>query len=207
MNYLQVWFGKKPKKKILDCMKTVMDNVGEDDTYTLISTTNFLKDNNKVNWIDINKYELEEIKKDEKLFIFYNSLDKLQDPDFLKSSYKSNIIRLNYLSNNNNVLYLDTDVVLKEKIIFKENKPHFAFFKRNDKIIKDSFVSYNGTCLNYFKKILNCMVSGCYDFRRDKLIFMGRGIIISFIMQFDIESESINDNYYEHLNMYEQMRK
>lgn len=198
MNYLQIWIGKKPKNIIIDCMNSVIDKVEDNDTYTLISTSNFFKDNKKVKWININTYE-SKIKKNNLLYKLWNHLPESNIDEYAIASCKSDLIRLHYLANNDEVLYLDTDILLKEKIAFNSLKPHSGIVLNR----KDWFILYNGNNKEIFDRMINNIIESSYNSRRNKFNTVGRGWSVSLLnIRYNNEIDVIDNKYYEHLNMY-----
>lgn len=139
MEFLQCWIGRKPKKTLLDCIESVRKHVGSKDKYTMISTTNFLEDSS-VNWIPYKEY-LENLKLNKDVCNFIKVIDNYSYSSI--NTTKSDIIRFKYTSDNEDVLYVDTDVILKSLPAFDINKIYFAP-NRNRRTTIDSYIFYNG---------------------------------------------------------------
>lgn len=140
MNILQIWIGKKPDKNIIDSMKSVLNNLSENDKYYLISNTNFLNDN-RVNLINYNEYSnLIKLEYD-----FLNKIPKSKEYHWCRSD----LIRLDYLSKNSDTLYLDCDVTILEPLYQLNNKIYLPKRKK----LFDVFMLYGNK--DFFKEVLN----------------------------------------------------
>jgi len=119
MKYLQIWIGRKPKKEIIECMNSVLDKVTDDDTYTLISSTNFMKDNPKVKWVSYSKY-IKEMLTDEKIKAQWESI-----PTDTKYHWsRSDVLRFYYLSNNDDVFYVDISTGVSSGVGTSDDHQH-----------------------------------------------------------------------------------
>jgi len=145
MEFLQVWIGRKPKKELMACIESVRSHVNSDDKYSMISTTNFLKDSS-VNWIPYKDY-IAELKKDEIKERMLNLVEF--------SKYKaitSDIIRLSYASVNERVLYADTDILLKDLPDFDDSEVYFA---QHGRFTLDYCLFYNGMNTEMIKELMD----------------------------------------------------
>jgi len=144
LKYLQIWLGKKPNKYILDCMKSVLDRVSDNDEYILISNTNFLKDKN-ITWINSNDY-IKEIKQNSDIDFVWKKIQNTTKG----YCYKSDIIRLDYLSKNDDVLYLDCDITLLDDLIFEKGIVYLSNFgKKYDCYLMYGDKKFFGDALKY----------------------------------------------------------
>jgi len=159
MEYLQIWIGRKPKKQIIECINSVLDKVTDDDTYTLISSTNFMKDNPKVNWVSYTKY-IKEILKDENINNHWENIPVEKESHWLRSD----ILRLHYLSNNEDVLYIDTDVDLESSFDLQKDK---TYLPKHGKRLFDYFIMYGDKSL--FKDMF------------DRWMLSPRGIMFGYV--------------------------
>jgi hypothetical protein len=123
-------------------MKSVLKNLRKKDQYFLISTSNFIKDK-RVNLIDYKSY-VSSMNKNKDIKAFWNSIDKGVDSHWVRSD----VLRFDYLANNKDTLYIDTDVMLeklpkidKDKTYFVKKKNIFDYFMfyGSKSIIKDIF--------------------------------------------------------------------
>lgn len=145
MKYLQIWLGKNPTQKIVNCMTSVVDKLTSDDIYILISNNNFLNNKNII-WINSNDY-IKEIRKDKNIDLIWNNITK--DNKFY--CHQSDIIRFHYLSKNDNVLYIDCDVILLDTFSFNENTIYLPTTSNKNKFF-DYYLMYGYK--EYFKHIL-----------------------------------------------------
>jgi len=145
MEFLQIWIGRKPKKEILECIESVIDKVTDNDTYTLISSSNFMKDNPKVNWISYKKY-IKEMLKDDKINKSWERIPTTIDYHWCRSD----ILRFYYLSMNEDVLYVDTDVVLESSFDLQKSK---TYFPKRGRHAFDYYIMYGDK--DTFKDMLN----------------------------------------------------
>jgi len=208
MNFLQIWIGKKPNKKILKCMETVIDKVTDNDTYTLISNKNFLSKikTTNIDWINIEEYEFKMMKSN-KIIKMIIEFCRLNDNHFYRSC-RSDLIRLWEASRKNNLFYLDTDVELKKIPDFINNKiPYIAGIKRKRKIKKDYFIIYNNNNKKFFKELLSEIVNQCYYPRRKRLIRCEiNRMWIYNELQYKDKTMIIDNINFKHLNMYQQRK-
>jgi hypothetical protein len=138
MNFLQIWIGNKPAKILMTCIESVLSQVTDKDTYTLIGTINFLKNNKKVKYINVNDY----LKK-------YPEINMMGN---IGNSFQSDLIRFHYAYNNSNVFYVDCDVEL-EKI----NNNDFTkdLFSRLNSCHYDIFMFYSPGKSELIKKLID----------------------------------------------------
>jgi hypothetical protein len=139
MNYLQIWIGDKPSELIMYCIKSVLNNVTENDTYTLIANTNILKGNKKVNFISLDNY----LKQYPEIDIRYKEISH---------AFQSDLIRFHYAYNNENTLYADCDVELEE--ISKDNDFTKDLFAKLNIVHYDIFLFYSPGKSELLKKLL-----------------------------------------------------
>lgn len=142
MKYLQIWLGKSPNSSILQCMQSVRDKLTDNDEYILISNGNFLNDEN-ITWIDSNKY-IKELRNDVDIDLVWKKIPSGNTG----YCYKSDIIRLDYLSKNDNVLYLDCDVILLDVLKFSNDIIYLSKYNR----MFDCYLMYGDK--RYFKEVL-----------------------------------------------------
>jgi hypothetical protein len=148
MNVLQIWLGSnKPSKIMMGYMKNIFSSMKEADTYTLISSLNLFPKNKKVNWINSDKYIKEMLSDIDKSII---DLWDYLNGEIFEYIYKSDIIRLYYLSKNEDVLYLDTDIELKDFPIFLDK----VYMARRSLSLVNHCIFYNGTNKEFSMRLL-----------------------------------------------------
>lgn len=103
---------------------------------------------------------------------------------------QSDILRLEYASTHLNALYVDTDVFLFSLPEFKENKPYFARYKQHR---IDTFLFYVNGCCDFFKSLLNDILTNRPDRTRSWL----SKTMLKYIEQVSV----IENEHFHHLQM------
>lgn len=191
MNYLQIWLGitsKVPSQIMLGYMNSIINRLGTNDTYTLISPRNFFRNNSKVNWIDSTKY-ISRILIDKKLQEVWNYILTIDST----YCYQSDIIRLYYLSKNINVFYVDCDIDLKEIPIF-EDKVYLA--QRGSQT--DHCLFYNGSNLTISMEILNYSIQSSFNIMEKDYSGINICWIINKLYKYRDRTSIIEQKYFEH---------
>jgi len=195
MEFLQIWIGKKPNRKIMACIKSVRKQLRKKDTYTLISNTNFLEDDS-INWIPYKEY-IKKIKKDKITKDFWKY--------FNSHKYKainttiSDVIRFHYAINHKNVLYIDTDVKLKSLPKFDNNQVYFSPHGRKT---FDYYMFYNGNNNDLFKKILESSIYRVTEIENIDILKSKIWIFKTMIRsKLTNEIKKIDKEHYVHLNL------
>lgn len=146
MKYLQIWIGDTPGEKVMNCIHSVLDKVTVNDKYILMSNHNFLEED-FVQWIDINKY-IDNIS-DDRIQEFIRRVNLY---DNHKEIVISNLLRLIYCMEHDDVFYVDSDIVLDKTLKFEGDVMRFALFRKR---FVDCFLYYSGkNKQDFFKKLV-----------------------------------------------------
>lgn len=139
MNFIQIHFGKKPLER-MSFIKKQINNLNDDDSYTLVSSSNFLSRYMKVNWIDV-----EDVKKE--MFKIYSEIEERWN--CFNVVKHSNFIRLYMATYIEDMFYVDTDAYIKEVPEFEDKtKPYISFYN----VMKPNIgIFYNNNCFDFFR--------------------------------------------------------
>jgi len=191
MNILQIWLGlNKPSKIMMGYMKNIFLSMKEDDTYTLISSLNLFPKSKKVNWIDSDKYIEGMLSDVDKSII--DLWDYLKNEKF-EYIYKSDIIRLYYLSKNEDILYLDTDIELIKFPSFLDN----IYMARRSVSLLNHCIFYNGTNKEFSIKLLKEAVFNSFNVI-GKNYSCNMYWILGLVEKYKNEISIIDDSFFEH---------
>jgi len=201
MNFLQVWHSennKKPPKKLLACMDSVLSVLKSEDTYTLISDKNYLPPS--ITFISYQEY-ITVMRYNETIRKFLDILNQLEYKT--KQCTISDAIRFHYASNNKNVLYCDCDVELKKPLELDPSKFYMAV-NSNHRTTIDSFIMYNSTNTELPRLILDQAISQFFrSYERNKEIgsLETKAWCWQIFNSYQIRKQinKINSDKYEHL--------
>lgn len=176
MIFLQVWIGDE----IDDFRKSLIVNnlrfLGSKDKLVFIASKNHLKGYDNVDYINVNKY----IQSISDKFVKKIARKIPKDRKFRYAV--SNIVRLHYASKNEKVLYLDTDVELKEEMSLQNN----VYFHKGIRV--GNFIFYNSDNTDFFDNLLSNSLndlSSNFEFRLRNRKWVLRNIDVDNIKTFD----------------------
>lgn len=162
-------------------MKTVYNESQNGHEYTLISESNFLSDCNNVNWISYHTYIRDMFMKKP---IFKELWDCVK-PDQKYHEIRSDIIRFFYLSENEDVLYADTDVIIHELPDFQYDK---IYFSQKGRWTIDIFIMYNGKHRNIFASMLEISATRSMELYRKLNMEIRRGWVFNIINRVNLKN-------------------
>lgn len=196
MEFLQIWIGDPPAEEMKNWMRSVYQKAYERYTYTLISESNFLQDCPAIRWIPYQSY-IEEMLKDKTV---YRELWDCIEPDRKHHEIRSDVIRFHYLSNNQNVLYADTDVVIHELPQFDNEK---IYFSQKGRWTIDIFLMFNGKNCDLFSYMLEASAKRSINHYRNNNLEIRRGWVFNIINRVNIKnrksiSQTIPEHYFTH---------
>jgi len=157
-NIIQIWIEdpNTPTKEIKKWMESVINNIPEGSTYTLVSTNNYFPSNPSVTWIKVS----------DKLTEMQANIPIISDIYFaLSINQKSEILRMYLGGMMDNIVYLDCDMSLTgwPEDFFLDGKPFMyqtditsisnCAFVVNDN--KTKFIEVAADIAKYMKDIYN----------------------------------------------------
>lgn len=182
MNIVQMHMGNKISDKRIEMMKANINLLDENDVYYLVAENNFFKNDKRVKFKNINTV----IKN---MFVEYPNIKTLY-PLLTITSNKCNFIRFYLATKMDEYLYIDTDCVLKERIIFDKSKVYFPIFKYDS---LDFFLFY--TNIDFSKRCIKYMSDTLVQYRRIRT-----NLFFTFFNQFihQEKHEIINKDLFLH---------
>ena len=157
-NVIQIWIEDpdSPSAEMLGWMETIINNIPEGSTYTLVSTGNYFPGNPLVTWIDVNS----------KITEMQTNIPIIKDIlSIISSKQKVELLSIYLGGVMNNIVYFDCDISLTgwpeefmlegKPLMYKENSTSIynRVFIVNDNKIK--FIQVAAEIAQYMKSIYN----------------------------------------------------
>jgi hypothetical protein len=127
MNFLQISYGPQIKHRMKH-VQSVLRQLQDSDTYTLIADENRVKDD-RVNWIPASEYEQRLMDEHEVIRRIFE--DNKKKGNRIRFAERADIIRVHYASEHEDVLYCDTDILMHDPLPEQINKIGKRYFLTN----------------------------------------------------------------------------
>lgn len=132
-NFLQVWLNDSIPAELKECMDSVLRQVGQNDRYILLAKHNFMGDDPKITFFDLKDYET-----------------VIEGYEGLHPAVQSDIYRLFFAINIDDLVYVDSDVYL-HSFDRSVNRLTFANYSKEK---SDIYYFYSNSDINFFKEYL-----------------------------------------------------
>ena len=153
MKILQIWLNDTPpNSKRMGCIKNILSLAKKRDIEVLFISDVKISRSTVIKYISAKEY-IKSMCEDKQLSFCVDEIRKRRLAENIKNVLLSDIIRFHFLINNNDILYLDTDIKLRD---IPQTIPEYTYLSKDGTFINYD-IMYNGN-KDVLKKILNVAI-------------------------------------------------